>query len=96
MIVQANNHRIERSFNVGDKVYLRLQPYHQSSVVSREVCKLAAKYFGPYKVLEKIGEVAYKLELTSTTAIHPVFHVSQLKRALSDEQPAADLPSFTS
>jgi hypothetical protein len=79
---QADKQRSERTIAVDDFVFLKLQPYVQSSVASRAHHKLLFKYYGPYKVLERIGEVAYKLDLPSTSRIHPVIHVSQLKRAI--------------
>lgn len=76
--------RSDVQFQVGDEVLLKLQPYAQSSLVNRPFPKLAMKYFGPFIVIEKIGQEAYELELPSNCQIHPTFHVSQLKGFASD------------
>lgn len=50
-----------------------------SSLAPRSHHKLCFKYFGPFKIIEKIGFVAYKLQLSPSSSIHPIFHVSLLK-----------------
>lgn len=87
-------HRSERSFDVDDWVFLRLQPYRQTSLAIRRDLKLAPKFYGPYQVIEKIGSVAYKLQLPTNSSIHPVFHVSMLEKQLGQhEQPDTTLLS---
>lgn len=75
----ADKNRSFREFALGDWVYLKLQPYVQSSVAKRANHKLSFKFFGPFQILQKAGSVAYKLDLPSDCFIHPVVHVSQLK-----------------
>lgn len=79
---QADKHRTERSFSVGDSVFIKLQPYVQSSVERRSNHKLAFRYFGPFTVTRVINPVAYEIQLPTDSQIHPVMHVSQLRKAL--------------
>ena len=73
---EADKFRSERQFAVGDFVYLKLQPYIQSSVSRRAYQKLAFKFFGPYRVLERVRKVAYRLVLQTSASVHSMFHVS--------------------
>jgi hypothetical protein len=94
---QADRGRTERQFEVGDLVFVKMQPYVQSSLAGRANQKLSFKFFGPYPVLKKIGYVAYKLDLPESALIHPVFHVSQLKKVVgSSVQVSSSLPPVTS
>ena len=90
---KANVYRRDLSFAVGDMVLVRLRPYRQTSVSNHRQHKLSKRFYGPFPVIERIGSVAYKLQLPPESRIHPVFHVSVLKPFRATEcPPPQDLP----
>ena len=79
----------ETEHEVGDRVYLRVSPLRGVKRFGVKG-KLAPRFVGPYKVLERMGEVVYKLELPEgLLGVHDVFHVSQLKKCHTE---IADIP----
>ena len=82
MKLQANQHRLDRSSEVRDSVYLRLEPYKQLTLRSKGFNKFSSRYYRPFHVLQRLGSVAYRLDLPSNYLLHPVFHVSCLKKHL--------------
>jgi hypothetical protein len=78
----ADTRKRDLAFEVGDYVYLKVSPMRS---VKRFNMKgnLAPRYIGPFKIIERCGEVAYQLELPERlSGVHDVFHVSQLKKCL--------------
>lgn len=94
----ADKRRKEMILVVGELVLVKLQPYQQNFISQKPFSKLNQKFYGPYKILSRIGPMAYKVELPVGAQIHPVFHVSQLKRYHQDNRlhPKTLLMNFTS
>ncbi|GJW49228.1 putative reverse transcriptase domain-containing protein [Tanacetum coccineum] len=81
----ADLKRKPMEFQVGDKVMLKVSPWKGVARFGKWG-KLNPRYVGPFKVLEKVGEVAYKLELPEELSrVHNTFHVSNLKKCYADE-----------
>ncbi|GJR87605.1 putative reverse transcriptase domain-containing protein [Tanacetum coccineum] len=87
----ADLKRKPMEFQVGDRVMLKVSPW-KGVVRFGKRGKLNPRYVGPFKVLERIGSVAYKLELPQELSrVHNTFHVSNLKKCYSDEPLAVPL-----
>ncbi|KAD3067302.1 hypothetical protein E3N88_35182 [Mikania micrantha] len=87
----ADKRRKPLEFEVDDMVLLKVSPW-KGVVRFRKKGKLAPRYVVPFKVLERIGKVAYKLELPPELSnVHPTFHVSNLRKCLADQDLQAPL-----
>jgi hypothetical protein len=87
----ADKRRRDLSFEVGDFVYLKVYPMRGTRRFKVKG-KLAPRYVGPFKIVDRRGEVAYQLELPPQLSdVHDVFHVSQLKKCL--RVPEEQLPT---
>lgn len=92
----ADMKRSERVFEVGDMVYLKMAPYRLPAFGFRGALKLQNKFYGPFVITQKVGKVAYKLQFPDHVKIHPVFHVSQLKKHIGSKAiPSPNLPMVT-
>jgi hypothetical protein len=84
----ADQMRREVEFQVGDLVLLKLHPYRQHFMFKRSHQKLANHFYDPFPVEQRLGKVAYRLSLPPEAKIHPVFHVSLLKKYVGTSLPA--------
>jgi hypothetical protein len=81
----ADKRRKPLEFQVNDLVLLKVSPW-KGIVRFGKKGKLAPRYVGPFKILERVGKVAYRLELPQELSnVHPTFHVSNLKKCLADQ-----------
>lgn len=81
----ADKRRKPLEFQVGDRVMLKVSPW-KGVIRFGKRGKLNPRYIGPFKILARIGPVAYRLELPQElNSVHNVFHVCNLKKCLSDE-----------
>jgi hypothetical protein len=75
----ADKNKTQREFKVGDHVFLKVKA-NRSSLKLGSCTKLAARFCGPFEILERIGLVAYMVALPASMTVHNVFHVSLLKK----------------
>ena len=71
---------------------MKLQPYHLKSLAKKLNEKLNPRFYGPYRISKVIGKVAYHLNLPLESNVHPVFHVSLLKKAIAPAVKPQPLP----
>lgn len=79
---QAHKGRIDRTYDVGDSVYVKLQPYGQLSLKDHSFQKLSAKFYSPFQIVAKVGVVTYTFALPPHSKIHLTLHISKLKKKL--------------
>jgi hypothetical protein len=85
----ADKNRTHREFKVGDHVFLKVKS-SRSSLKLGSWTKLAARFCGPFEILERIGPVAYMIALPASMSIHNVFHVSLLNKYIPDANHVID------
>ncbi|WMV41087.1 hypothetical protein MTR67_034472 [Solanum verrucosum] len=86
----ARSDRRELEFQVDDWVFLKVSPMKGVMRFGKKG-KLSPRYVGPYRISKRIGKVSYELELpVDLAAVHPIFHISLLKKCVGD--PASVVP----
>ncbi|KAI3810835.1 hypothetical protein L1987_20458 [Smallanthus sonchifolius] len=81
----ADKRRRDLEFQVGDMVLLKVSPW-KGIIRFRKRGKLSPRFVGPFKILARVGQVAYRLDLpVELSGIHPTFHVSHLSKCLAED-----------
>src|SRR5688572_27345128 len=79
-----DNRRRDLEFEVGDLVYLKVSPMKGVMRFGKKG-KLSPRYVGPYRILKRVGSVAYEVEFPEDLAkVHPIFHVSILRKFIGN------------
>ncbi len=84
--IQANRKRKDYDFKVGDKVMLRTKNYLSGEKKFRPKRKLAAKWAGPFELIEKVSSTAFRVRLPPKWQIHDVIHVANFWPAVVDDK----------
>jgi hypothetical protein len=90
----VNMHRIDHSYEVSDRVFLRVK-MHKSSIKFGKGDKLSPRFIRPFQIVERKGPMAYRLALPdSLRCMHDVFHVSVLRHYIRDPTHVIDMSSL--
>nr|XP_009779826.1 PREDICTED: uncharacterized protein LOC104228966 [Nicotiana sylvestris] len=90
----VDKRRRDLVFTIGDKVFLRVSPMKGMMWFGKRG-KLSPRFIGPYEILDRVGAVAYHLALLPELYfIHPVFHVSMLRKCISDSSQVLEAPTI--
>jgi hypothetical protein len=76
-IREANKHRRDIKYNVGDLVFISTEHMNPKGSTSS---KLMYKYIGPYRIIRRISDVTYEIQLPKSSKLHPVFYVNRIRR----------------
>ena len=80
-----DKHRMDIVFKVEYLLYLRMQPYKQTSLKKKGAEKIHPRFYGHYKIIRKVGEVAYELDFLANNKLHNVFNLSCLKKEVGQQ-----------
>ena len=90
----ADKRRKDLKFEVKDQVFLKLSPW-KGVVRFGKRGKLSPRYIGPFEIVERVGPVAYRLDLPEELSrVHNVFHISMLRKYISDPSHVLEAPEI--